>query len=72
MSKFMSLISLILSGLVLVAQAHADGMVVSKIYHPCVNPIEWELESQTFARERDILTGEANDVLQKLGGAFSL
>ena len=72
MSKFMSLVSLILSGLVLVAQAHADGMVVSKIYHPYVNPLEWELESQTFARERDILTGEANDVVQKLGLAHSV
>ena len=71
MSRFIGFVSLMLAGWVLVAQAHADGAVVSKIYHPYVNPLEWELESQTFARERDVLTGETDDVLQKVGLAYS-
>ena len=71
MSRFIGLVSIMLAGWVLVAQAHADGAVVSKIYHPYVNPLEWELESQTFARERDVLTGETDDVLQKVGIAHS-
>ena len=52
---------------VLAVGSRADGLVVSKIYHPYVNPLEWEIESQTFARERDALTGETDDVLQKFG-----
>lgn len=52
--------------------ARADGLVAGKIYHPYVNPLEWEVESQTFAREHDALTGETDDVLQKLGFAHSI
>jgi|SaaInl5LU_22_DNA_1037371.scaffolds.fasta_scaffold09714_2 hypothetical protein len=50
----------------------ADGVVVSKIYHPYVSPLEWEIESQTYARERDALTGETDDVLQKIGVGHAL
>lgn len=51
---------------------YADGSVVDKVYHPYVNALEWEFESQTFARERDTLTGETDDLLQKLGLAHAL
>jgi hypothetical protein len=49
------------------SHASADGIAVSKIYHPYVNPMEWELESRTFFREKDSITGESNDILQSLG-----
>ena len=72
MLKLVSRVLLWSASMLLVAQVQADGLVVSKIYHPYVNPIEWELESQTFAREHDALTGETDDVLQKFGLAHSL
>jgi hypothetical protein len=52
--------------------ALSDGMAVSKIYHPYVNPIEWEFESRTFLREEDTLTGETDDLVQLIGLGHAL
>ena len=72
MHKIKRVVGLALFGVLIAGQARGDGLVVDKIYHPYVNPLEWEFESQTYARERDALTGETDDVIQKFGVAHAL
>ena len=54
--------------LVLLAQrTAADGSVVDKVYHPYVEPLEWELEWRMTMEDEDPLSGASRNQIHRLG-----
>ncbi|MFT6368107.1 MAG: hypothetical protein ACJAUG_001522 [Halioglobus sp.] len=60
----------VLAGLCLGFFSHgalADGTVIDKVYHPYVEPLEWELEWRMIHQDEDRVTGEQRAQTHRLG-----
>ncbi len=53
--------------LVAVASARADGTVIDKVYHPYVEPLEWELEWRMVHENENPISGIERRQLHRLG-----
>lgn len=58
---------LFLSVAALSAFVQADGTAIDKVYHPYVEPLEWELEWRMIAQNEQPLTGESRRQVHRLG-----
>lgn len=45
----------------------ADGSVIDKVYHPYVEPLEWELEWRMIHQDEDPVTGEQRAQTHRFG-----
>jgi hypothetical protein len=50
----------------LCALAFADGSAIDKVYHPYVDPLEWELEWRVVHADQDPVSGKNNRQLHRL------
>ncbi len=58
---------LFVSVAVLSAFVQADGTAIDKVYHPYVEPLEWELEWRMVHEDEQPITGESRRQLHRLG-----
>ncbi|MBE9538767.1 MAG: hypothetical protein IMF06_06765 [Proteobacteria bacterium] len=49
------------------AQLTADGTAVDKVYHPYVEPLEWELEWRMIHENENPISGESRRQLHRVG-----
>jgi hypothetical protein len=54
-------------GCVLTALSHADGSSIDKVYHPYVEPLEWELEWRMIQENESPATGQRRRQLHRVG-----
>lgn len=52
---------------VIAVLAQADGSVIDKVYHPYVEPLEWELEWRMIREDDNPVTGEKRNQLHRVG-----
>ncbi len=45
----------------------ADGTVIDKVYHPYVEPLEWEIEWRMIHQDEDPLTGDQRAQSHRFG-----
>lgn len=52
---------------IITTRAAADGIAIDKVYHPYVDPLEWEAEWRMIHQNKDPVTGNSRAQLHRLG-----